>query len=363
MLAGDVRRVEAARAALRGVWAGDAPLVRVAEAMAALVPRSCGMAYDVDDQGRHSAIGQTMGGVRRDSFEGMVGEALMTPRMYGIEEVGPDANRIVGMRELDARYPERMVRIREELFAPNGVAAQLRVVFGDPHLLGYVGVYRFSGTREFDEDDVALFAAVMPDLQRALAVWRALGHAPLPRGLVGDVLDALDQPAYILAGVVVLFANGVARAAPLPEWLDAVGRGDPSAGERRGATVRPLEIEGRSFTLVLAPRETGRAMSLPRWLERVAEVAAEGLSDKEIAARLSMPLATVRTAMQRIYARTGVHSRAELVRRWLETREGATLGAGRRAPRRSESPTHSAGTAAGARFAPRSQNAGESSGE
>ncbi|MDQ3033259.1 MAG: LuxR C-terminal-related transcriptional regulator [Myxococcota bacterium] len=261
----------------------------------------------------------------------MVGEALMTPRVYGIADVGPDANRIVGMQELDARYPERMVRVREEMFAPNGIAAQLRVVFGDPHLLGFVGVYRFSRTRGYDEDDVALFEAVLPDLRRALAVWRAIGRAPLPRGLVGDVLDALDQPAYILAGAVVLFADGVARGVPLPEWLDAVGRGHVVAGERFGATVRRLEVEGRSFTLVLAPRATGqRSIALPRWLARVAEVAAEGLSDKEIAERLSMPLATVRTAMQRIYARMGVHSRAELVRRCLEARGDAQPRSGGR---------------------------------
>ncbi|MDQ3033258.1 MAG: hypothetical protein M3Y87_12640 [Myxococcota bacterium] len=67
MLPADVRRVEAARCALREVWSGDAPRVRVAEVMTALVPRSCGAAYDLDDDGRHSAIGQTVGGLRRDS--------------------------------------------------------------------------------------------------------------------------------------------------------------------------------------------------------------------------------------------------------------------------------------------------------
>lgn len=37
--------------------------------------------------------------------------------------------------------------------------------------------------------------------------------------------------------------------------------------------------------------------------------------------RLAMPLSTVRTAIRRIYARAGVHSRAELVKLWCEKRE------------------------------------------
>jgi len=55
--------------------------------------------------------------------------------------------------------------------------------------------------------------------------------------------------------------------------------------------------------------------TLPPSLREVADALTLGLSDKEIAARLGKPLATVRTYARRVYVRLGVSSRRELMKR------------------------------------------------
>ena len=57
---------------------------------------------------------------------------------------------------------------------------------------------------------------------------------------------------------------------------------------------------------------------LPPSLARVADAVARGLSDKEIAAEIGAPLATVRTYVRRVYSRLGVHSRVALILRWSQ---------------------------------------------
>jgi DNA-binding CsgD family transcriptional regulator len=48
---------------------------------------------------------------------------------------------------------------------------------------------------------------------------------------------------------------------------------------------------------------------------RLAELVAEGRSNKEIAAALFVTPKTVGTTLSRLYAKLGVHSRTELIRR------------------------------------------------
>ena len=48
---------------------------------------------------------------------------------------------------------------------------------------------------------------------------------------------------------------------------------------------------------------------------RVVELAVEGLSNKEIARALLVTVPTVQTHLSRVYAKLGVHSRAQLARR------------------------------------------------
>ena len=52
---------------------------------------------------------------------------------------------------------------------------------------------------------------------------------------------------------------------------------------------------------------------------RVAELAAGGMSTKDVAAALFVTRKTVETNLSRIYAKLGVHSRVELVHAMIQT--------------------------------------------
>jgi DNA-binding CsgD family transcriptional regulator len=65
----------------------------------------------------------------------------------------------------------------------------------------------------------------------------------------------------------------------------------------------------------------GRVEFAPRQRQILALVA-DGLADKEIAARLGVSARTVRTHLERLYQRYGLHSRSAAVALWL--RNGGT---------------------------------------
>jgi DNA-binding CsgD family transcriptional regulator len=78
----------------------------------------------------------------------------------------------------------------------------------------------------------------------------------------------------------------------------ALSLADAAAWARRGRGERGRPSRGWSS---LSPTE-----------QRVVELVAEGLANKEIAARLFVSVATVKTHLQHVYAKVGVRSRAEL---------------------------------------------------
>jgi DNA-binding CsgD family transcriptional regulator len=89
-------------------------------------------------------------------------------------------------------------------------------------------------------------------------------------------------------------------------WRSWVERERPASS--RGATVRagPRPLVARIGPL-LRPR--------PRVVE-ILDLAALGLSDKEIARRLGLAHRTVRSHLERLYADTGAAGRTEAVAAW-----------------------------------------------
>lgn len=59
----------------------------------------------------------------------------------------------------------------------------------------------------------------------------------------------------------------------------------------------------------------------PRQAE-VLSLIADGLTDKEIALRLGLTQRTVRTYIERLFARHGLHNRAGAVRLWVYSQVG-----------------------------------------
>jgi len=139
-----------------------------------------------------------------------------------------------------------------------------------------------------------------------------------PIGALASLIDLIREPAFLLdtAGTVVFANRAAVRAGPLPTaWLARVHTTGPGPGEPPVQLLR-IDDDGRTLRLVIF--DQGLALAgLPPSLRRVAERLARGQSDREIAAATGLALATVRTYVRRLYARTDVHDRRELMRRWL----------------------------------------------
>jgi hypothetical protein len=140
---------------------------------------------------------------------------------------------------------------------------------------------------------------------------------------VQDILEALDQPVWILVrGGSVAHANAAARGLGRDACMAAAGAATMRAADARFAVSR-VTIGGEPVAVVIG-RALVAGVPLPPSLARVAALAAAGASDKEIAASLGAPVATVRTYMRRIYVRLGVRSRAQLARVWLASSVGSS---------------------------------------
>jgi DNA-binding CsgD family transcriptional regulator len=85
------------------------------------------------------------------------------------------------------------------------------------------------------------------------------------------------------------------------------GMGSPGWAEQARAEL--ARVGGRP------PRTTGELTPAER---RVAELAAEGLANKEIARSLFVTVRTVEVHLKHVYAKLGIHSRTQLARRLSE---------------------------------------------
>jgi len=172
------------------------------------------------------------------------------------------------------------------------------------------------------EDAVRVLAAWEADASRLGREW-VLAHVTRCRGLVLAGDDA-EQGLAVLERAVAeheaggdpfgraraLLALGVVRRRarqkrPAREAIEAALDGFETLGAAGWAESARAEL-GR-----IGGRRSGRGELTPTEL-RLAELVAEGRSNKEIAAALFVTPKTVGTTLSRLYAKLGVHSRTEL---------------------------------------------------
>jgi len=234
-------------------------------------------------------------------------------RLYALEGSDRFAERPVNLTTLARRASDIMPLF--EMMRYSHLFHQLRVVCydADSRLMAYFGSYRPEGDCAFTLSEHALLHALVPDLRRWFCTVRLLGVQPLHQTGVLVALEANQRPACLIRedGVLV-FVNRAARTLSHSELELARGGRHPQAEQLS------MTIQSERFHLVVLPRacsptdeEIGR---LPLSLQGVARSLAEGFSDKEIATRLGLSLATVRTYTTRIYERLGLSSRRELMR-------------------------------------------------
>jgi len=305
------RRLTELRARLHGSWRSAAPHLEAAAALASLDPRSSVCMFPGAPAGGPRWVAQTITEGAPSEARVRNQELMPRARSYALRGPDPFADRPVALAVLLRRSPPGAADALERLLRSNGVAQQLRMVLYDQGAATlFAGLYRPARELAFDAEDHALLLAARPALRQWSRVAAAVGQAPLGDGALAATLNALDRPALLIRRGRALFANPAGSA-----LLDDVLAWDRAGRPAGFADAAPLLPGGMQVDLVLPFASPPSRPGLSPALRRVADLLGEGLSDKEIAARLGMPLSTVRTYVTRVFARTGVRTRRELMPR------------------------------------------------
>ena len=187
------------------------------------------------------------------------------------------------------------------------------------------------GTGRIEEAEARLEA--WEELGREIERPRVLATAARARGLLAADHGDLDRAIASLEE-----ALGHHDCFPVPiergRTLVALGSAYRRAGQRRQARAtleEALELFERIGARIWADRARGelgrlggRAPSgdqLTPTERRVAELVAEGRTNKDVAAALFVTVRTVESNLTRIYSKLGIHSRTELAARGLPSED------------------------------------------
>ncbi len=179
------------------------------------------------------------------------------------------------------------------------------------------------------DDAVPILERWESDAARLGREW-VLAHVTRCRGQVAAVRGDLEQALTLLERAVAehetvgdpfgraraLLALGVARRRrrqkrSAREAIEAAGDAFETIGAARWVEKARVELAR------IGGRRPGGGELTPTE-RRLADLVAEGRSNKEIAAALSVTPKTVGTTLSRMYAKLGVHSRTELIHRLAE---------------------------------------------
>jgi hypothetical protein len=307
------REVATFEHALGQAWASDDPVRAFGDALRVIAGGDVAVLYPGAVEGPPRWTLSTL-------FTGYRGELPIRDRMpalraYGARATDRFANRPVGFHDL-ARHlgSHRVERIMEEILAPVGFFHQLRTVLYDRRgeVALFAGLYRGRRARRFDVTDHQRLFALQPALRRWATLAGAFGFEPLGDGALVRSVGQLAVPAVVVHRKGIVYANGLARAL-------AQGARTRLDDLRRRGSVIPLRTAGARLDLILLPGpvvdETSTWLAgLPPYLRPIAALLREGLTDKEIAARLEAPLSTVRTYVQRTLTVLGGGGRRTLMR-------------------------------------------------
>ncbi len=181
-----------------------------------------------------------------------------------------------------------------------------------------IGVWREAPERPFTEEERAFFEAAMPHLIETYAMARIahLLRAAQPKNAAryaSAIADGLARLQVAPADFLSLMRREWPdwRGHRLPPELEHVVRGGlESRYVGRGAFFRAIPFE--DVVLVQARGKQAADELTVRELE-IARLAAEGLSYGEVAGRLAISPATVRSHLSSVYGKLKVRKQAEMV--------------------------------------------------
>ena len=157
--------------------------------------------------------------------------------------------------------------------------------------------------------DVVVLDVEMPVMGAAEAMEMMLGITPRPRILI---VTMFDNPRLVRELLAQGASGYLVKSASLEELLAAV----------RAAAQSPLGPRGENVILAVPrgvlERVEGRSEEAPSGRElEILLLAARGLSNRQIAASLSLSEATVKRHLANLYAKMKVSSRSEATRKAL----------------------------------------------
>ena len=244
------------------------------------------------------------------------------------------------------------------ILADEGYYHSLRAPFEIAgQMCGTVTFARCRGARGFDEHDLRLARTISE--QTGLALERATRFEATGQrvGVLEDVLDHLPQGIVVSsADGETIFVNSVAASRqPCGSFADMVASHVREAREalwrdnRRIVTANVVEprsgrqVIAKSVKLtgasdaaltLIYPADSAQPRRLPVWdvltprEQEIAELVSAGLTTKEIASRAFVSENTVKQHLKRIFAKTDVRNRAELMQRvWAATAQAPAQSA------------------------------------
>jgi DNA-binding CsgD family transcriptional regulator len=187
-------------------------------------------------------------------------------------------------------------------------------------LLAWVGAFR---ARPFVREEQRLLGALVPALQRRLALERRMGEAQRSAGEIGAVLEEVPAAAFVLGrGGAVLHANAAGRSLLDRDRVPVVARLSSAVrGRAQGVQLARLAPDGGLYlAIVQAPADPAPLVAVARLRWRltprqaqVLQLVALGMSNRAVAASLECAVSTVELHVTALLEKSQCGSRAHLV--------------------------------------------------
>lgn len=301
-----------ARGALAEAWLFPEGLALAAREVAGLIPGHAGAIYFRESDGRFAEIGHDTPGrlaFAWDEWPEPMTLARIQPYIaYRLRGRDPTEGRFVPSS--DIHRDDHGTSAYHAILASNGFTDSMRtVIYRRGRMRVWCGVFRPHGERPPSREAIARLSRIVPALRDSVRAADVTRYGRAEPAALQVLFESIDQPIWLLTKRgTIAYANTHARALgrdPGSAARAAAGRADP-----RFAVSR-VTISGDALHLVIGRVGTLRS-DLPPSLARVADGIARGLTDKQIADDLEVPISTVRTYVRRCYERLGVHNRVEL---------------------------------------------------
>ncbi len=330
-----LRALRAELAVIRTSEAGVLPSLAARLADALGVARV--VAYEYEERAGHVRIPQGS----EVGLPGVVGAlddflAVQPPVGWtGYNPLRPDPfdrNRQRSRAEIEARFGGAPV-VTRALFPRFGIARDehVRVVICEgASMLGYVGLFQ---PQAFEPRQLDGLRRLVPHLRRRLILDRMWSAAPRTRSALLAALEAIAAPAWVVRASGVLEHANAAGQGALER--DRAGTNERLRAARCGQVMpgfetTPLRGHGEADAFLIVERLAAGAASpaarvraqiarlelTPR-LAQAYELVARGLSNRTIAAEMSLSEATVVQYVTALLDKAGVESRAALIAQLL----------------------------------------------